>query len=590
MNANAILESARTGPSCLVMALVVLPALTLPAFFLHPGGFTWIVIDHISTFFKNIVGGAHVALDILREGNLTTFVVLLWLVVGAVAIHFVRKMNVPLDKKAHRRKGRVSSDGGSGRKNRRGTKSKHRGKASKNRPSSHSAGTEDLGEADANAASARKKSRKAAAAARRAEANDSDDSSDIENELFEHSKNGGSVAKDAEKARLEEDVKRKLKEEALKQKGRKGKKSFDGGVDEPPATTTATMKQSPLAKEKVRSSQRPGRTEAPPAKEQAPVKNSRTPSDDKNLFLQQKKGNKEAVSVELNPTKDRRKEQHSSKAPAPKQLQSTPKQKPVRTKQPSASSAKHLQQQQRLLQQQQRALSQREQDALQEQQQYIAEVQRQHEQLELQRRQQHELMQRMKMMYPEQMAQYEQQQYIVQQQQILEQQNARIVQEFQNHMMQMQQQQQQQQATLQQERAKQRKPYRKGGNGFQERDAHELCEFLNGLDLMDYARALIDERIDVSTLFELTAKDLEHFFPQVGPRRRLQAGLKRRAKDALKLQSQMVHMKGKGEKMIEKVSQKKAAPKAKFVKGASPPAMSDAENLAFDMASSLFDD
>ena len=28
---------------------------------------------------------------------------------------------------------------------------------------------------------------------------------------------------------------------------------------------------------------------------------------------------------------------------------------------------------------------------------------------------------------------------------------------------------------------------------------------------------LIDERIDVSTLFELTAKDLEHFFPQVGP-------------------------------------------------------------------------
>merc|ERR1712159_456000 len=126
-----------------------------------------------------------------------------------------------------------------------------------------------------------------------------------------------------------------------------------------------------------------------------------------------------------------------------------------------------------------------------------------------------------------------------------EQQNARIVQEFQNHMMQMQMQQLQQQ----QERSQQRKSYRKGGgDGFKERDAQELCEFLNSLDLMDYAMDLIKEKIDVSTLFELTSEDLEHFFPQVGPRRRLQAGLKRRAKDALKLQSKMVQLKGEDEK------------------------------------------
>merc|ERR1711871_1843186 len=158
--------------------------------------------------------------------------------------------------------------------------------------------------------------------------------------------------------------------------------------------------------------------------------------------------------------------------------------------------------------------------------------------------------------------------------------------EFQNHMMQMQMQQQQQQFS------KPRKPHHKGRDGFKERDAQELCGFLNSLDLMDYAHDLIKEKIDVATLFELTAKDLEYFFPQVGPRRRLQAGLKRRAKDALKLQSEMARMRGKEKRETNKVVERKVSNTAKLsvAPSPSPPAMADAENLAVDMASSLFDD
>merc|ERR1719498_1734917 len=230
-------------------------------------------------FFRNINSGAQVALEILREGNLTTFVVLLWLVVGAVAIYFVRKTNVPLEKRAHRRKGRASSEGSSSKKSRRATKSKNRGKASKNRQSSSSAGTDDLGEAEANTASARKKPRKAA---QPAETSDSDDSSDFENELFERTKRGKKSSgrnKDLEKARAEQDVKKKPKEEAVKQKGRKGKKSFDAVEDGGSAADAASKRPSPHLEGK----------ESPALKEQVTSKKSSPSPKDKNLFLQQKK-------------------------------------------------------------------------------------------------------------------------------------------------------------------------------------------------------------------------------------------------------------------------------------------------------------
>ena len=144
----------------------------------------------------------------------------------------------------------------------------------------------------------------------------------------------------------------------------------------------------------------------------------------------------------------------------------------------------------------------------------------------------------------------------------------------------------------QQQFSKPRKPHHKGRDGLKERDAQELSGFLKSLDLMDYAPELIKEKIDVATLFELTVQDLEYFFPQVGPRRRLQAGLKRRAKDALKLQSEMAHMRGKEEREIKAVVQKKVSnhEKHRVALSSSPPAMADAENLAVDMASSLFDD
>merc|ERR1719498_1585817 len=225
-------------------------------------------------FFRNINSGAQVALEILREGNLTTFVVLLWLVVGAVAIYFVRKTNVPLEKRAHRRKGRASSEGSSSKKSRRATKSKNRGKASKNRQSSSSAGTDDLGEAEANTASARKKPRKAA---QPAEASDSDDSSDFETELFERTLRGKKSPgknKDLEKARVEQGVKKKPKEEAAKQKGQKGKKSFDAVEDGGSATDSASKRQTPHLEGK----------DSHATKEQVTSKTSRPSPKDKNLF------------------------------------------------------------------------------------------------------------------------------------------------------------------------------------------------------------------------------------------------------------------------------------------------------------------
>ena len=63
------LPSIRTN-GCLPFFLIALPALTLPALFLHPGGLTWVVLESVTSFFRKLLGATSVAFDILREGNL----------------------------------------------------------------------------------------------------------------------------------------------------------------------------------------------------------------------------------------------------------------------------------------------------------------------------------------------------------------------------------------------------------------------------------------------------------------------------------------------------------------------------------------
>ena len=93
------LSSIRSN-GCLPFVLFALPALTLPALFLHPGGLTWVVLESVTSFFRNFLGGTSVAFDILREGNLTTFVVMLWIFLGIAAVHFVRSLNAK--RKSHK--------------------------------------------------------------------------------------------------------------------------------------------------------------------------------------------------------------------------------------------------------------------------------------------------------------------------------------------------------------------------------------------------------------------------------------------------------------------------------------------------------
>ena len=103
------LSSIRSN-GCLPFVLFALPALTLPALFLHPGGLTWVVLESVTSFFRNFLGGTSVAFDILREGNLTTFVVMLWIFLGIAAVHFVRSLNAK--RKSHKNFGNEKKNRG----------------------------------------------------------------------------------------------------------------------------------------------------------------------------------------------------------------------------------------------------------------------------------------------------------------------------------------------------------------------------------------------------------------------------------------------------------------------------------------------
>ena len=142
------LPSIRTN-GCLPFFLIALPALTLPALFLHPGGLTWVMLESVTSFFKNALGGATVAFDILREGNLTTYIFMLWIFLGIAAVHFVGSLKIKgkghkhfgTDKKRRDKSGRNSADTGSDKDhyiNKKKARNRKKQKNSKNRNTSKS--------------------------------------------------------------------------------------------------------------------------------------------------------------------------------------------------------------------------------------------------------------------------------------------------------------------------------------------------------------------------------------------------------------------------------------------------------------------
>ena len=88
------MERKKKGPSWFFIAVIALPFLCIPAFFLHPRSFVWVCARWISDLTRYTVGGTRIAIEIIREGNLPTFVVLFWIIALLCAFLYLRRVNL----------------------------------------------------------------------------------------------------------------------------------------------------------------------------------------------------------------------------------------------------------------------------------------------------------------------------------------------------------------------------------------------------------------------------------------------------------------------------------------------------------------
>ena len=84
------LQEIYSKPSFLSVLLVILPLILLPAFFLHPASFLWVVVRHVVEFVKHCWSGGLMAGTILMEDSIIAAIVLFWLSAIGIAIFLVR--------------------------------------------------------------------------------------------------------------------------------------------------------------------------------------------------------------------------------------------------------------------------------------------------------------------------------------------------------------------------------------------------------------------------------------------------------------------------------------------------------------------
>jgi hypothetical protein len=76
----------------LPFSLFLLPAFALPAFFLHPDGFTWVFLRSIRDSIIRVFTTIGQVKAVLREGALVTYLAIFWVFAVGAAVIAVRRM------------------------------------------------------------------------------------------------------------------------------------------------------------------------------------------------------------------------------------------------------------------------------------------------------------------------------------------------------------------------------------------------------------------------------------------------------------------------------------------------------------------